>query len=88
MTTRNSKAESVTISATVAPEEDGYVATVEDLGLVGKGATLEEAQDDLVTKFTAWIQTCEGKGTLEAALSEAGHTGVDEDTELELEFAE
>ena len=86
MTTRNSRKQSVTIGATVVTDADGFAASVEKLDLVGKGPTREEAQDDLVEKFSSWIQSYEGKGTLETVLSEAGYDGVDEDTELELEF--
>ena len=37
-------------------------------------------------KFVSWVQSCEGQGTLETVLSEAGYVGVNENTELELEF--
>ena len=80
--------EKVSLAARAVQEETGYVVTVDNLSLSGKGNTLEEAQDDLVEKFVAWIQTCEGQETLEAALSEAGYDGVGEDTELELQFVE
>lgn len=65
-----------------------YRATLESLALEGEGATLSEAQDDLVQKLSAWIQENDGRGELEQALSEAGYNGVGEDTEVQLEFAE
>ena len=78
----------VTLAARVVRDENGYLATIDNLSPVGKGATAEEAQDDLVEKFKSWVQASEGKGTLETTLSEAGYSGVDEDTELELRFVE
>ena len=80
--------EKLTVQGKVVEKEDGFLATVENLSLKGKGVTAKEAQDDLVGKFIAWVQSCEGQETLETALSEAGYDGVGEDTELELEFAE
>ena len=76
----------LTVKAKVEEKENGFVATVENLTPKGKGTTSKEAQDDLVDKFVAWVQSCEGQGTLETVLSEAGYVGVSESTELELEF--
>ncbi len=78
----------VTLPARVVQEEKDYLATVDNLNLIGKGPTVKDAQDDLVDKFMSWVQTCDGRGTLEATLSEAGYVGVEEDTELELQFVE
>ena len=80
--------EKVTLPARVVQEENDYLATVDNLSLIGKGSTVENAQDDLVEKFMSWVQTCDGQGTLEAMLSEAGYVGVEENTELELRFVE
>ena len=76
----------LTVKAKVEEKENGFVANVENLTPEGKGTTSKEAQDDLVDKFVAWVQSCEGQGTLETVLSEAGYVGVSESTELELEF--
>ena len=76
----------LTVKAKVEEKENGFVATVENLTPKGKGTTSKEAQDDLVDKFVAWVQSCEGQGTLETVLSEAGYVGVNESTELELEL--
>ena len=78
----------VTLPARVVQEDKDYLATVDNLNLIGKGPTAGDAQDDLVDKFMSWIQACDGRGTLEATLSEAGYVGVEEDTELELQFVE
>ena len=78
----------VTLPARVSQQGDGYQAAIDNLTFVGVGDTIEKAQDDLVEKFRSWVQTCEGQGTLEVSLSEAGYVQVDEDTELELQFVE
>ena len=78
----------LTLFGKVAQEGDGYLATVEELSLVGKGETVQEAQEDLVEKFVSWVQACDGDGSLEETLSQAGYPGADEDTELELQFGE
>ena len=88
MTTRSTNTEQVTLLARVTEKDNGFVATVEGLTLTGDGDTVEEAQDDLVAKFMSWVQACDGQESLESALSEAGYSNVDEDTELQLQFVE
>ena len=78
----------VTLPARVAWIDDAYLATIDNLSLTGTGSSVKETQDDLVEKFMSWVQACEGQETLETTLSEAGYSGVDEDTELELQFVE
>ena len=68
--------EVVTLPARVVQEENSYQATIDNLSLVGTGATVTEAQDDLVERFMSWVQTCEGQGSLEQILFEAGYPGV------------
>ncbi len=78
----------VTLPARVVQQQDGYLATIDNLDLMGSGSTESEAQDELVDKFLNWIQTLEGQGTLETVLDSAGYQGVDGQTELVLEFTE
>ena len=80
--------EKLTLPARVIQKEDGYLATIDNLSLVGIGGTVKDAQDDLVDKFMSWVQSREGQGNLETTLSDAGYAGVEEDTELELKFVE
>ena len=80
--------EKLTLAARVAQDEGGYHATIEGLVVEGRGDTPEEAQDDLVEKLVAWIQSRDGEGKLEAELADGGFADVEEDTELELEFVE
>lgn len=80
--------DTVVLTAKIDQDEDRYVARIEGLDLEGEGETLEAAQDDLIQIMRAWIETHDGSDTLSHALAGAGYLGVDEDTELQLEFAE
>jgi hypothetical protein len=80
--------DTVVLTAKVDQDDHRYVARIEDLGLEGEGESLEAAQDDLIQIMRAWIETHDGTDTLGNALADAGYLGVDEDTELQLEFAE
>ena len=68
--------------------EDKYVARIDDVGLVGEGETLEAAQDELIQVTRAWIESHDGTDTLSKVLEDAGYPGVEEETELQLEFLE
>ena len=78
----------VTLPARVVQTEEGCTAAIDNLELIGVGTTVDEAQDDLVEKFSSWVQICEGQESLEQVLAAAGYGGVDEETELELVFVE
>ena len=80
--------EIVVLTAKVDRDEARYVARVDDLGLEGEGESLEAAQDDLIQVMRAWIEAHDGADTLGQVLAAAGYGGVDEETELQLEFAE
>ncbi len=76
------------LTAKVDQIEDRFVARVDDLRLVGEGESIEAAQDDLIQVMRAWIESHDGTDTLSVVLADAGYPGVDEDTELQLEFVE
>ncbi len=80
--------ETVVLTARVEQEESRFVARIEDLELEGEGESLEAAQDELIQAMRAWIETHDGTDTLGDVLADAGYPGVDEETELQLEFAE
>ncbi|MDP7588964.1 MAG: hypothetical protein FI737_03185 [SAR202 cluster bacterium] len=80
--------DNVLLTAKVDLLEDKYVARIDDLGLVGEGETLEAAQDDLIQVMRAWIESHDGTDTLSKVLEDAGYPGVEEETELQLEFLE
>ena len=78
----------VALKANVNQIEDRYVARIDDLDLEADGESLEEAQDELIQVTRAWIESHDGTDTLSEVLADAGHPGVDEETELHLEFGE
>jgi len=80
--------ETVLLTAQINTEDDRYVVRLDDLGLVGEGETLEAAQEELIQIVRAWIESHDGTDTLSSVLVGAGYPGVDDETELQLEFAE
>ena len=80
--------ESVALTATIEQKDDGYVVRIDDLDLEGVGETLEAAEDDLIQIMRAWIETHDGTDSLSKVMANAGYPGVDEETELQLEFVE
>ena len=80
--------ETVFLTAKVKEIENKYVARVDDLELEAIGESLETAQDELIQVVRAWIESHDGTDTLSDALADAGYPGVDEETELQLEFIE
>ena len=80
--------ETVVLTAMVEEVEDRYVARIDNLNLEGVGESLELAQDELIQVVRGWIESHDGTDTLSDALADAGYAGVDEETELQLEFTE
>ena len=76
------------VGRTYTWENGGYVASVDRLPLKGSGDSVREAQDQLVHHMRAWIETHDGQDGLEQALAQAGFDGVEEATDLQLEFVE
>ena len=80
--------ETVFLTAKVEEIENKYVARVDDLELEAIGESLETAQAELIQVVRGWIESHDGTDTLSDALADAGYPGVDEETELQLEFIE
>lgn len=76
----------VLLTARVAHEDGGFVARVEQLPLAGAGDSVQAAQDELILVLRSWIESEESADNLEQALAQAGFPGVEEETELQLEF--
>ena len=76
------------MTARVVWETDRHVATVDSLPLEGVGDSVKQAQDDLIQAMRAWIEAQDGTDSLEQTLADAGFPGVEEETELQLEFVE
>lgn len=78
--------EQLVLTAQIVREDEGYVARLPGLELAGTGESIQQAQDQLVDNLRDWIEGHEVNETLEQALHDAGFAGVDENTELQLEF--
>ena len=78
--------EQVVLTARVSWDNGKYVARVDQLPLEGAGESVQQAQDELIRTMRAWIEAKDGMDSLAQVLDEAGFPGVEEDTELQLEF--
>ena len=80
--------DSVLLTARVAWDQGRYLARVDRLPLEGSGDSVEAAKDDLIEVVRSWIQDRDGTVGLGQTLADAGFPGVEEDTEVQLEFVE
>ena len=80
--------ESVFLTANIEEIENVYVARVDDLELEAIGESWDTVQDELIQVVRGWIDSHDGTDTLSDVLAAAGYPGVDEETELQLEFME
>ena len=76
------------LTARVTWDHGRYVAKVDQLSMEGSGDSVEAAKDELIEVVRSWIQNNDGTGGLGQALADAGFPGVEEDTEVRLEFVE
>lgn len=76
------------LTARVQWDDGRYVARLDALELEAAGPTAAQAQDGLINLMRSWIEIQDGKSALEETLAQAGFPGVQEDTELQLEFVE
>jgi len=80
--------ESVVLIARVTWDDERYLAKVDQLSLEGSAKSMEAAKNELIEVVRSWIQQQDGTGSLGQILAEAGFPGVEEDTEVRLEFVE
>ena len=78
--------ESVTLTAQILFQDGAYLARIDRLPIRAAGDTVEEAQEELAEILRSWIQAQDISETLATELARAGFPGVDEDTEVQLEF--
>jgi len=76
------------LTARVEWQDGTYLASIESLDLAAEGDTVEAAQDELINLMRNWIEVQDARSLLEDALAQAGFPGVEEETELQLEFVE
>ncbi len=75
----------VQLTARVVPDGNRFVAVVDSLGLEGRGATADAAQQSLVQTLRGWLERQDTSGKLGAAL---GVDELDEETEIVLQFVD
>ncbi len=80
--------DSVTLTARVTLDDGVYVARVDQLPIEATGGSPEEAKEELTEAFMSWLQSQDIGEVLEVTLGNAGFPGVDEETEVQLEFVE
>ena len=80
--------ERVTLTARVEKDDSRFIARVEGLDVQGEGESPDRAREELVQAMLSWISTRDCSDSMSGALAEAGFPEIDEDTELELEFAD
>lgn len=76
------------LTAIVEWQDGCYLAYIESLGLSAEGETVEAAQNELINLMRNWIEVQDARSLLEDSLAQAGLPGVEEETELQLEFVE
>jgi predicted RNase H-like HicB family nuclease len=59
-------------------EGDVYVALSPELNVSSFGETIEEAKNSIKEAIEAFVEECEGMGTLEDVLEESGFSKVDD----------
>lgn len=75
------------LTARVEREDSKYFAWVEGIDVKGEGESEEVAREELVQAMLTWISARDCSDSMALALAEAGFPDVDDDTELQLEFA-
>ena len=80
--------ETVLLTARATWDQGCYPAKVAQLPLEGSGDTVEAAKDELIEVVKSWIQDHDGTVGLGQTLADAGFPGVEDDTEVQLEFVE
>ena len=80
--------ETVVLTARVTWDQGCYLAKVDQLPLEASGDSEEAAKDELIEVVRSWIQDHDGTVGLGQTLADAGFPGVEEDTEVQLEFVE
>ena len=80
--------ERITLTARVQREDGRFVATVDGIDVQGEGESPDVAREELVQAMLSWISNRDCTESMAGVLSQAGFPEIDDDTELELEFAD
>ena len=80
--------ERLVLTAKVEHEDARYVARVDGIDVLGEGDSPEVAREELIQAMLNWISMRDSSDSMVEVLAEAGYPEIDDETELQLEFAE
>ena len=86
--TKSTKLSTLVLKGQVLEQPGFFLATVDNLPLVSRGDTSDEAESRLVDAVKRWVQTCEHQGNLESSFASAGYEDVNDKTEILLIFSD
>ena len=78
----------LTLTARVEQEDAKFVARVDGINVRGEAESADLAREELIQSMLSWISNRDCSESMAGALSEAGFPDIDDETELELEFAD
>ena len=80
--------ERLTLTARVEQEDARFVARIEGIDVRGEGESPDLAREELIQAMLSWISSQDCAESMSGALTAAGFPEIDDDTELQLEFAD
>ena len=78
----------LTLTALVEQQDTRYVARIDGIDLRAEGASADSAREELVQAMLSWISSQDCAESMAIALAAAGYPEINDDTELQLEFAD
>ena len=78
----------LTLTARVEQEDAKFVARVDGINVRGEAESADLAREELIQAMLSWISNRDCSESMAGALSEAGFPDIDDETEIELEFAD
>ena len=80
--------ERLTLTARVEQENARFVARIDGIDIRGEGESPDLAREELIQAMLSWISSRDCSESMAGELAEAGFPEIDDDTELQLEFAD
>ena len=80
--------ERLILTARVEQEDAKFVARIDGIDIQAEGDSPEVAREELIQTMLIWISLRDCTESMAAMLAEAGFPEVDDETELQLEFAD
>ena len=80
--------ERLILTARVEWEDSKFVAHIEGIDVRGEGESPDSAREELIQVMLSWISSQDCAESMSGALTAAGFPEIDDDTELQLEFAD